>query len=118
MCYTLSVNILEDFFMLNLLLDNASTIPSWISASFPIIRVVLLILIALLAIAIVVIVMCMESNADGGTNVISGQSESFYAKNQGSNKEGRLKKAIIVCSISIAVLAILFWITWQIMSVH
>lgn len=104
--------------MLNLLLDNQSTIAPWIASSFPVIRIILLILIALLAMAIVAVVMCMESNADGGTNVISGQSESFYAKNQGSSKEGRLKKAIVICSILIAVLAVLFWITWQIMPAH
>lgn len=104
--------------MLNLLLDTVDTVAPWISASFPVIRIVLLILIALLAIAIVAIVMCMESNAEGGTNVISGSSDSFYAKNQGSSKEGRLKKAIIICGIAIAVLAVLFWITWRILPAH
>lgn len=97
--------------MLNLLL-NAT--PPFVSQGFPIIRGIIMGIIAVLAVAIIVIVMCMESNADGGTNVISGQSDSFYAKNQGSSKEGRLKKAIIICSISIAVLAVLFWITWAI----
>ncbi len=103
--------------MLDLLLDTAypEWVPEWMSNSFPIIRVVLLALIALFSIAVIVIVMCMESNPDGGTNVISGQSESFYARNQGSSKEGRLKKAIIVCSILVAVLAIAFWILWVIM---
>ena len=99
--------------MLDLLLD--ATYPEWMSNSFPIIRIVLLALIALFSIAVVVIVMCMESNPDGGTNVINGQSESFYAKNQGSSKEGRLKKAIIIFSILVAVLAIAFWILWAIM---
>jgi preprotein translocase subunit SecG len=99
--------------MLNLLLDEQTVAP-WISNSFPIIRVVILILIALLAIAIITIVMCMESNPEGGTNVISGQSDSFYSKNKGSSKEGRLRTAIIICSILIAVLAIVFWIMWQV----
>ena len=99
--------------MFNLLLDE--TYPKWMTDSFPIIRIVLLSLIALLAIAIITIVMTMESNPDGGTNVISGQSESFYAKNQGSSKEGRLKKAIVICGILIAVLAVAFWILWAIM---
>lgn len=98
--------------MLDLLLE---TYPDWMTKSFPVIRVILLSLIALFAIAVVVIVMLMESNPDGGTNVISGQSESFYAKNQGSSKEGRLKKAIIICSITVAVLAIAFWILWAVM---
>ncbi|MGN1212876.1 MAG: preprotein translocase subunit SecG [Christensenellales bacterium] len=100
--------------MLNLLLDASNPVSPFISEGFPVIRVICMILIALLAIAIIAIVMCMESNADGGTNVISGQSDSFYAKNQGSSKEGRLKKAIIVCGISIAVLVVVFWITWAI----
>lgn len=97
---------------MNLLLENL--VAPWISDSFPIIRIVLLVLIALLALAIVVIVMCMESNADGGTNVISGQTDSFYSKNMRSNKEGRLKTAIIICGVAIAVLAIVFWVMWQI----
>ena len=102
--------------MLSLLLDDEVIIyPEWMSNSFPVIRVVLLSLIALLAIAIIVIVMAMESNPDGGTNVISGQSDSFYAKNQGSSKEGRLKKAIVICGILIAVFAVAFWILWAIM---
>ena len=97
--------------MLNLLLN---TYPKWMTDSFPIIRVVLLALITLLAIAIVIVVMTMESNPDGGSNVITGQSDSFYAKNQASSKEGRLKTAIIICSVSIAVLAIAFWVIWGI----
>jgi len=100
--------------MLSLLLEEKSY-PEWMTSSFPVIRIVLMVLLALLAIAIVVIVMTMESNPDGGTNVISGQSDSFYSKNQSSSKEGRLKKAIIICSIAIAVIAIAFWILWAIM---
>ena len=100
--------------MFNLLLEE-KTYPEWMTSSFPVIRVVLMVLIAILAVAIITIVMSMESNPDGGTNVISGQSDSFYAKNQKSSKEGRLKTAIIVCSITIAVLALSFWILWAIM---
>ena len=100
--------------MLSLLLES-KTYPEWMTSSFPVIRIILMVLIALLAIAVVVIVMSMESNPDGGTNVISGQSDSFYSKNQRSSKEGRLKTAIIVCSIAVAVLAVAFWILWAIM---
>ena len=82
--------------MLNLLLDEIQSYPKWMTDSFPIIRIVLMCLIALFAIAIIVIVMTMETNAEGGTNVISGQSESFYSRNQGSSKEGRLKKVNLV----------------------
>ena len=100
--------------MFSLLLEE-KTYPEWMTASFPVIRIVLMVLIALLAISIIAIVMSMESNPDGGTNVISGQSDSFYSKNQRSSKEGRLKTAIIICSVAIAVLAISFWILWAVM---
>jgi len=99
--------------MLNLLLETQTT-PTWVTESFPIIWVVLMIAILLLSIAVIVIVMCMESHPEGGSNVISGQSDSFYSRNKGSNKEGRLKRAIIICGIAIVVLVILFWITWSI----
>ena len=99
--------------MFSLLLEG--TYPDWMTSSFPVIRMVLMVVIAILALTIIGIVMSMETNAEGGTNVISGQSESFYSKNQGSSKEGRLKKAIVICSIAIAVLAIAFWILWAIM---
>ena len=103
--------------MFNLLLDDIQkTMPDWMSKSFPIVMNIMLGLIAFFAIVIIAIIMVMESNTEGGTNVISGQSESFYSKNQGSSKEGRLKKAIVVCGILIAVVAVAFWILWAIWS--
>ena len=100
--------------MFSLLLEEI-WYPEWMTASFPVIRIVLMVLLALLAVSIIVIVMMMESNPDGGTNVISGQSDSFYSKNQSSSKEGRLKKAIVICSIALVVIAIAFWVLWAIM---
>src|SRR5574344_1893719 len=100
--------------MIFFLLDEVKTYPDWITGSFPIIRVVLMMLIAICAIAVTIIIMSMESNPEGGTNAISGQTESFYSKNQGSNKEGRLKLAVRICGITVAVLSVLFWVLWVI----
>lgn len=103
--------------MFNLLLEEIQkTMPDWMSQSFPIVMNIMLGFIAFFAIVIIAIIMVMESNAEGGTNVISGQSESFYAKNQSSSREGRLKKAIVICGILVAVLAVAFWILWAIWS--
>jgi len=98
--------------MINLLLDG--TYAPWISASFPIIKSVIMALAIILALAIVIIVMVMESDPEGGANVITGSNESFYSKNIASSKEGRLKRAIIICSITLAVLVVAFWVLWQI----
>ena len=94
--------------MMNLLLEG--TYAPWISASFPIIKAVIIALAIILALFITFIVLAMDSDPDGGTNVITGSSESFYSKNLASSKEGRLKRAIIICSIALAVLVVAFWV--------
>lgn len=104
------------FFMFSLLLaEETTTYPEWMTSSFPIIRVVIMSLALALAIAITLIVMFMDSDPEGGMNAITGQSDSFYSKNKGSSKQGRLKRAVIICSITLAVLIIAFWILWRIM---
>lgn len=99
--------------LFGLLLET--TYPQWMTASFPIIRIVLMCLVALSAIICLIIIMSMESNPDGGLNAISGVTESFYAKNKGTTKEGRLKKAIIISGISLAVFTILYFVTYLIL---
>ena len=86
-------------------------VADWITNSFPIIRIVFMAIIVLCAIAIIVCILCMESNPEGGRNVISGSSESFYMQNQSSTKEGRLKKLIIISSITLLVVTILFFVS-------
>lgn len=88
----------------------------WVSTSFPIIRIVLMAVIVLCAIAIIIAVLRMESNPEGGSNVITGSSDSFYAQNQSSTKEGRLKKLIIICGIILIVCALVFFVTLRIYS--
>lgn len=99
--------------MLNRLLDGG-TLPEWITTSFPIIRMVLMIVIVLCAVAIIIAILAMESNPEGGRNVISGTNDSFYAQNQGSTKEGRLKRIVIVSSIILIVAAIVVCVTLKI----
>ena len=103
-----------EFFMINLLLDGAGTYAPWISASFPIIEAIIGALAIVLALTITIIVLVMDSDPEGGANVITGSNESFYSKNMASSKEGRLKRAIVICSIAIAVLVVAFWILWRI----
>ena len=99
--------------LFNQLLD-AKTYPDWITSSFPIIRIVLMSLIVLCALAIIIIILRMEINPEGGRNVISGSNDSFYAQNQSSTNEGRLKKMIIIASITLLVLTLLFFVSYMI----
>ncbi len=95
--------------MFNFLLD--STIPNWVSSSFPVIQAILLILITLNAISIIVCSMMLPSNPDGGNNVITGKNESYYGFNKGDTREGRLHRMMIICSILIFVFAVIYFIT-------
>lgn len=85
-------------------------IPTWFESFYNIAQTAFIILIALFAIGIIIIIMAQESNAEGGNNVITGASESFYAANKGSTREGRLKKLIKILGILIAVLAVLYFV--------
>ncbi len=80
--------------------------------AFAVVRTVAIILCAICALAIIIVVMAMESNPDGGANIVTGANDSFYSQNMASTKEGRLKKVMIVFSICLAVFAIVYFLTF------
>lgn len=102
------------FNLFSRLLDSTKTYPDWITNSFPVIRIIFMAIIVLCAIGIIIIVMSMESNPEGGRNVISGSNDSFYAQNQSSTREGRLKKLIIIAGITLLVVTLLFFVSYMI----
>lgn len=96
--------------MFKLLLDT--TLPNWVTTLLPILRSVFVVLMLIAAVTIIIICMATESNAEGGQNVITGNSyESFYSQNKGSTREGRLKRLLIISSVLTAVCAILYFVT-------
>lgn len=92
--------------MFNLL--GATGLPVWVTNSFPIIRQVIMVLVAVSAIALIIITMIQPGESSGGTNVITGASESFYSKNKASSREGRFKRLTILLSSFIAVAVIIY----------
>ena len=101
--------------MLHLLLESESPVADWISSSFPIIQTILIIFITIFAITVIVAVLLMPSNPQNGRNVIMGtNNESYYSSNKSRNKEGRLKKIIIISASCIFVLTILYFISFGI----
>lgn len=89
---------------------NLFGVADWVSASFPIIRFVLLLLIVALSVALTVIVLIQPSNTQG-MGGLTGQSDTFYSKNKGRTLEGTLKRLTVVISITLFVLAVLFFVT-------
>ena len=73
-------------------------------------RSIVLVLMGLCAIAIICAVLFQPSNPDGGRNVITGTNDSYYAQNKGQTKEGRLKRLVIICAVTILVLTIAFFV--------
>lgn len=97
--------------MKNVYLPAAATLPTWVTESFPIIRMVLLILMVVLAVAMILVVLFQPSSGDG-MGAISGQiSDTFYTKNKGRSLEGIMKRLTIVLAICLLVVSVLFFVT-------
>ena len=97
--------------MYNDFLLAASTVPDWVSSSFPVIRLVLLILMVVLSVAMMLVVLFQPASGDG-MSAISGQvSDTFYSKNKGRSLEGIMKRLTIILAISLFVVSLLFFVT-------
>ena len=95
-------------YMLSLLSADVS-VPQWVADSFPIFRIIFAIAIAILCLALTVIVLIQPSASNG--NAITGQSDTYYGKNQSQTLEGFLKKLTVILAIVIAAIAVLYVIT-------
>ena len=92
--------------MSNMLLE--SSLPLWVTNSFPIIRIVLFCVVVVCAIVLIVTTL-MQNNDANGAEAITGQQESYYAKNKGGSRDGKLKTLTIIFAIIVAVCAILYF---------
>ncbi len=111
--FIIVTNMEEDMNFLSLLGD-AKTVPDWVRDSFPIIQSVLMVLVTICAVVIIVAVLMQTSNADGGSNAITGTNESYYGQNKGGTKEGRLKKLVIIAAVCVLVMTLIYFITFAI----
>ena len=81
-----------------------------------VVKVVLVALMGIGALAIIILVLCQKGNSGGGTNAITGVQETYYSQNKGKTLEGRLKMWTIIVAISMAVIAIAYFIIASIVS--
>lgn len=90
------------------LADTSLTAP-WITASFPVIRIILVILMALCSLAMIVSIL-MQSHTSNDISAVNGQ-ESYYAENKGQSRDGRLKKITIAMASTIFAVIVLYFIS-------
>ncbi len=95
------------------LLADSTPLPNWITASFPIIQIILVAIIAICAIGLIVLVFLQESNSNG-LGSLGGAENSFYSQNKGNSREGRMKKWTYILAGIIFVLTILYFISFTI----
>lgn len=96
--------------ILSMLADGA-TQADWITKSFPIIRYVLFGIVAACAIVLIITILIQSNNSTDEGNVITGVQDSYYAKNKGSTRDGKLKIVTIVMASIIAFCSLLYFIT-------
>ncbi len=96
----------------NLQFLAAGTVAPWISESFPIIRMVLMIVLAVLTFALIFVILFQSGNDGSNLNAMGGGSaDTFYSKNKSQTLESTLKRLTVILAIAIAVVAILFFVT-------
>ena len=86
------------------------SVAGWIEDSFPIIRIVVICLMVLVALGLIVVIMFQPSSSSG-MGALTGQRDTFYAKDKSKSLESVMKKITVVLSIVEAVLAVAFFVT-------
>ena len=64
------------------------------------------ILLGLCALTIIIVILIQPNAESRGTNALTGASETYYAQNKGSTREGILKRLTIACAIIIFIVSI------------
>ena len=91
-----------------------STLPNWVTTSFPILRVIFIAVIALAAIGIIIFVFLQEANSSGLNSLTGGNEDSFFTQNKGMSKKVRRKRWTYALAITIFVVTILYFISFAI----
>ncbi len=93
--------------LISMMADKLPLIPGEVQA---IIKPIMLILMCLLSIAMIIIVVKQSGDPEDLGAITGGNSESYYSKNKGSSKEGKLRKATIWIASSLVVLSVLYFL--------
>lgn len=86
------------------------SVPGWVVDSFPILRIVLICIMVAIGLALIVVIMFQPSSSSG-MGALTGQRDTFYAKDKSKSLESVMKRITVVLGIIEGVLAILFFVT-------
>lgn len=80
-----------------------------------ILKTILIVIYAIVCLVLIVIASMQSSEDDGASNTIMGgaQNNSFYEKNKGRTREGKLKKWTIILGVTFIVLTIVLGIVYM-----
>lgn len=65
------------------------------------------IIVSIVSVIMIIVVCLQEGKSAGLSSAISGGSETYWSKNKGRSKEGRLEKITIIVTVIFFVAAIL-----------
>lgn len=92
--------------------NAVAALPDWLTSSFPVIRVVLLILTVICSAVVIVLALFSPVGTQDGNVITGGETtDTFYKQNKAKMNEGLIKKLMIGFSIATAVLIVLFYVT-------
>ena len=86
------------------------SVANWISDSFPYVRLVMMCLMVAVGIALVIVIMFQPSSSSC-TGALTGQRDTFYAKDKSKSLESVMKRVTIALGIVEGVLAVLFFVS-------
>ena len=86
------------------------SVANWISDSFPYVRLVMMCLMVAVGSALVIVIMFQPSSSSG-MGALTGQRDTFYAKDKSKSLESVMKRVTIALGIVEGVLAVLFFVS-------
>ena len=77
-------------------------------------KTLIIIIYSIVAIALTILTLMQSKDDEGASGTITGGTSSFYEKNKGRTKEGRIKRITIILGVLFVIFAILLGILYVI----
>lgn len=75
-------------------------------------RTILTVIFIIVCIALVVLVMSQESKSSGLIGTVSGMADTYWGKNKGRSREGKLVKGTAVLGVLFLIMTIVLNMNW------
>lgn len=75
-------------------------------------RNILTVIFIIVCIALVVLVMSQESKSSGLTGTVSGMADTYWGKNKGRSREGKLVKGTAILGVLFLIMTIVLNMNW------